>query len=76
MRLGFELAKAGEAQLSIFDVSGRPVASVFHGRREAGAFDLRWDGRDPAGRPVGEGIYFARRSGNEGSVMSRVVMLN
>ena len=74
-RIGFELARAGDIELSVFDVGGREVANLTRGRWEAGAHDVRWNGRDASGRPVPGGIYFARLQGAEGSVASRVVML-
>ena len=75
VRIGFELAQSGDVDLTIFDVSGREVATVFHGRWDAGAHELGWDGRDSSGHPVDGGIYFARLSGADHSMVSRVVMM-
>ena len=75
VRIGFELAQSGDVDLTIFDVSGREVATVFHGRWDAGAHELGWDGRDSSGHPVDGGIYFARLSGADHSTVSRVVMM-
>ncbi len=58
--LTFALPKAGFAELSIFDVSGRLVAVVFSGEADAGRTLAVWDGRDRAGKPVSSGVYFAR----------------
>jgi hypothetical protein len=46
----------------IFDVRGRTVAGFDRGRLEFsnGGASFRWDGTDPAGRPVAAGVYFVR----------------
>jgi photosystem II stability/assembly factor-like uncharacterized protein len=49
----------GPAQLRIYDVLGREVATLAH-PASAGDFALRWDGRDRGGQPVGAGAYFWR----------------
>src|SRR6202521_2018579 len=39
------------------DASGHTVRTLPLGTRDAGTFDLGWDGRDDAGRPVTPGTY-------------------
>jgi len=58
--LRFTLAAAGEARLEIVDVTGRRVWSSGRAWRAAGEQRFTWDGRDLAGRPVADGLYFAR----------------
>jgi hypothetical protein len=55
-----ELATAGPVTLSILDLSGRRVATLYEGRREAGELRLDWDGRDDAGHSLPTGVYLAR----------------
>jgi hypothetical protein len=74
-RIGFDVAATGEVELAMFDVSGRRVRSVYQGRAETGRHELTWDGRDDQGRPLEGGVYFARVTGTDRSVFSRVVML-
>jgi hypothetical protein len=56
--LSYELAQAGDVQLTLFDVSGRRVRVLASGRRERGRQQVAWDGRDDAGTGVGSGVYF------------------
>jgi len=51
---------AEKTTVSIFDVSGRRVASVTVARGSASAV---WDGKDADGRRVASGVYFARTRG-------------
>lgn len=56
----FTLAREGHAALRIYDVSGREIATLVDGVRNAGAHTVRWDGTSDAGAPVATGVYFAR----------------
>jgi hypothetical protein len=69
----FALPQAGEAALDVFDVAGRRVATLRSGPAAAGMFRVVWDGRDAGGRPVADGVYFARVRTPEGTSTSRFV---
>ncbi len=56
----FALERAGSAELSVFDVSGRLVRRLAQGWLEAGAHALTWDGTDAQGRRVAPGVYLYR----------------
>ena len=47
-----------ELSLSIFDVQGRLIRTLFHGTAEPGKRSIRWDGRDEWGRLVPSTLYF------------------
>jgi uncharacterized membrane protein len=71
--LSFTLPVAGAADLSIFDASGRRVASIAHLAMAAGPHTMMWNGRDEAGQPVANGMYWARLQTAQGSVSRRIV---
>jgi hypothetical protein len=50
----------GDAELQIFDASGRFVRGLMSGSQSAGDHQVRWDGRDDQARQVPNGAYFAR----------------
>ena len=60
--VSFELPAAGRAELAIFSVDGRRVATLVDTRLSAGPHSIAWNGSDARGRSVGSGIYFARLS--------------
>ncbi len=62
-RFAFALPMAGPAQLDVYDVSGRRVASVFKSERDAGEQRVEWAARDDRGEPVAAGVYYARLTG-------------
>jgi len=49
LRIGFALAHAAEIEIGVFDLLGRQVASLARGNWPAGAHEVQWNGRGPAG---------------------------
>lgn len=74
MSLRFTLAEAGRARLAIHDLAGRLVRVAASGWLEAGAHDVRWDGRDATGRAVPPGLYFARLETARRTSLARIVV--
>ncbi len=70
---GFE----GEAiRLAVYDVAGRLVRVLVDERgSETGRVEVRWDGKDLAGRMMGAGVYFCRLDTGEERVVTRVVLV-
>jgi hypothetical protein len=58
-KIQFNSAKATEATISIFNVRGTKVATVYRGRVDSGLNTFTWNGTDDSGRQVGSGVYFA-----------------
>lgn len=54
----FGLPEAGAVRLRVFDPVGREVNRLVDEEREAGFFEIVWDGAGAGGRPVASGIYF------------------
>jgi uncharacterized membrane protein len=72
----FALPAAANVDLSVYDASGRRVASLMHDDLSAGRHSVSWDGRESDGRPVAAGLYFARLITPQGSAMRRIVRMN
>ena len=75
-RLDFTLARATNADLSIFDTAGRHVVTLVKGDLPAGPHSQTWGGRDASGQTVTAGVYFARLSTPEGTRSQRIVRLD
>ncbi len=54
----FNLARDGQVQVDIYDISGRLIRRLTGGIMTAGSQVLHWDGRDHGGSPAASGIYF------------------
>jgi hypothetical protein len=58
--IAFEIDRAGQVVIEIFDVAGRRIRQLVDSRLPAGAHSATWDGRDAGSRPVAAGVYFYR----------------
>jgi hypothetical protein len=58
--LRYTLPHAGDVAVEVFDLAGRVVAKLAHGRQAAGVHSLRWNGADRAGAPVAAGVYLVQ----------------
>jgi M6 family metalloprotease-like protein len=76
VRYAIAASEAGALSLSVYDVAGRHVATLFDGVRAAGEYEARWDGRDAAGTRVRGGIYFMRLEAGDRRLVQRVVRID
>jgi flagellar hook assembly protein FlgD len=58
--ISFRLSNPADAQLRIYDASGRMVRTLVNGPLTSGAHNLAWDGSDDQGRELNSGVYFYR----------------
>ena len=54
------LERAGDADLGVYDVAGRRIATVHRGALTAGPHSFEWRGLDDSGRQVAPGFYMSR----------------
>lgn len=71
----FELARAGQASVTVMDVTGRAVRTLVSGSLPQGAHRTSWNGTNDAGQSVPPGVYFYRLITPEGSRTRRMLML-
>ncbi|MEN8006205.1 MAG: FlgD immunoglobulin-like domain containing protein [Candidatus Krumholzibacteriota bacterium] len=73
-RIGYATGRPGFIDLSVYDLRGRRVRTLFGDAVDSGDHVARWDGRDRQGNPLAAGVYFVRlRSGGE--IVSRRMTL-
>ena len=58
--IGFSLAQAGPTRLEVYGMDGRLVQVLLEEWREAGAHQVRWNGRDRGGAAAASGLYLYR----------------
>jgi hypothetical protein len=59
-KISYYLPRACQAKLTIYNVLGQRVKTLFDGHQEAGMQNLTWNGRDDDGNQLSSGIYFYR----------------
>jgi hypothetical protein len=71
----YSIRVPSHVRLEIYDVTGRLVRVMLDESRGAGKHVAVWDGRNSAGRTVGNGIYYARLRSGGASSDSRLVVI-
>lgn len=56
----YSLSEAGEIELTIFNLLGEKVVTLWQGKQSAGEHSLRWDGTDVGGMAAPSGVYLLR----------------
>jgi hypothetical protein len=74
--LRFELTRDEAVSLTLFDVSGRLVRTIWNGPLPPASYALRWNGTGDAGDPVGAGQYFVRLATEHYVKSSRLTKLD
>ncbi|MDD3642607.1 MAG: FlgD immunoglobulin-like domain containing protein [Candidatus Krumholzibacteria bacterium] len=74
-RIDFELARAGVVDLSVYDVTGRLVATLVSGRLEAGMHESTWNGMTAGGAKAASGVYLYVLKTEDGQESRRMVLL-
>ena len=71
----YSLASPTVITLSIYDICGALVRTLFSGTGSAGQHSMMWNGTDPRGRRVSSGIYFCRLTAGVHRETKRMVVL-
>ena len=71
----FELPRAGEVTIEVFDVDGRTLRVLLSGSLPAGYHEVSWDGRDTSGRGLPTGVYLYRLRANGYSETRKMLLL-
>lgn len=64
-----------DASLTIYNLAGQSVRTLFHGRALTGYSEVRWDGRNDAGNEVSTGVYVARLETGERISTRKILFL-
>ena len=71
----FWLPKAGQVQLSVYNLQGQLVKRLTHEELSAGAHQVVWDGTDSASNRQGTGLYVVELLFQENRCYSRLLMI-
>lgn len=72
--VSFQLDRASDVEVDVFDAAGRRVRTLSSGALGAGSHTLTWDGADDAAQRSAVGVYFVRVK-SDGESRTRKVVL-
>ena len=73
--IGFELTRASEATLRVYDASGRAVSTIVEGVLPAGPKSIRWDRHMASGALAQPGLYFYELRANGHRSARKLVLI-
>jgi len=73
--IAYDLLRAGDVTLSVYDVRGALVATLASGRRGAGTHRETWNGTDDTGALVSSGVYYYRLEVGATTTTKKMVLL-
>lgn len=74
-RLSFELPRACQVTLEIYNILGQKVAALLDKKLPAGKHTVFWNGTDASGKSVASGVYFYRLQAGEKRLSKKMMLL-
>jgi hypothetical protein len=74
-RISFEIPKALQTKLVVYDILGREVRTIVNEEMHAGSHVVTWDGRNNAGFNVGSGVYMYKLTAGSMSKTQKMMLL-
>lgn len=71
----FALANGGDVNLAVYDITGRVVTTLVDGPRDAGQYEIIWDGTNNNGDRAASGVYFYKLIADGKVFTDKMVML-
>ena len=69
----FNVGSSLEVKVTVYDMTGQLVATVYHERVGAGLHSFIWDGTDRHGQTVSEGVYLAKLSAGGDGFLTKLI---
>ena len=74
-KIGYSMAKAGNAELTIYNIKGQRVKTLINDHIESGDHSIVWNGKDDKGTDVSSGVYFYRLKTADGVHNKKMLLL-
>ena len=73
-RINYQLNKATQVRLSVYDITGREVNRLVDQYQPVGDYNVEWSSNTTSGQKLSSGIYFARLSADNESTTRKMIM--
>ena len=74
-QIRFEIPYAGNVDLSIYNLLGMKVKTLYRGQKSAGVFSFKWNGKNDNNQSVSGGIYIYKLQSGQQMQMRKMILL-
>lgn len=71
----FSLKEAGPAEVAVYSIDGREIATLVNEFMEAGMYHVQWDGKDQQGNPASSGMYLYQLKTGEQRLVKKMMLI-
>jgi hypothetical protein len=71
----FSIGKKQTVTLTLYNILGQEIRTLVYAERDAGHYQIRWDGTDRAGNRMANGVYIVRLHGRQLNLVRRMTLL-
>jgi len=72
----FDLIKSKTVTLTLFDLLGQEITTLFHGKLTPGTHEIFWNGKNESGTSVSSGIYLYRLTVDNHAITRKMLLLH
>jgi len=73
--IAYQLGKESDVTISVFDMLGRQVKSLYNGHQAEGVYNVYWNGTDDSGRQAASGSYIIQMQTNDITQTQKVMFM-
>jgi len=73
--INYQLPKAGQVSLKIYNIAGQVVKTLTDGVQGPGAYNVKWNGMDQNNQKVSNGIYFYKLVTGDKQAIKKMIIL-
>jgi len=70
-----DATKDYKSDVSIFNVKGEKITTLFNGTITKGSHNLMWDGTDSKGTKLSNGIYFYQVNADKNTLTGKIILI-
>jgi hypothetical protein len=74
-QIRFEMPYAGNVDLSIYNLLGMKVRTLYSGQKSAGVFAFKWDGKNDNNQSVSGGVYIYKLQSGQQMQIRKMILL-
>jgi len=70
----FELPKECHAKLEVYNILGEKIRTLINGKRNAGIYEIKWDGKNKGGLTMPSGVYLYILSADQHREVKKMIL--